>query len=247
MADYKIKPKSNEELGALAGRLVDGLKGLSLSQKRIVLSMMAFNFLPFEGSISHKAVSPEPSSSGRPVQRKRAGGKKGDRREVTRTTSTKTRKTPGIAKGSELNPTLKQQPGFLVAHKALQLLDKKIKKGIKDAKKAGGPDYVVTDGDKSRKLELIAQLRTIRDQVEPERAVRIQEQRAKNEAARQRNLNRKQPRADAVTSSAGTESMDIPIEGCSGNLFSGFQSQKGGNNSGSGSESGKTGTQSQLQ
>jgi len=237
MADYKIKPKSNEELGALAGRLVDGLKGLSLSQKRIVLSTMAFSLLPFEGSISHKAVSPGPSSSGRPVQNKQSGGTRGNRREVKSTTTTKTRRNPGIAKGSELNPVLKQQPGFLAAHKALQLLDKKVKKGIKDAKKAGGPGYVVSDGDRSRKVELIAQLRTIRDQVEPERAVRIQEQRAQNEAARQRNLNRKQPRADAVTSNAGTESMDIP-EGCSRNLFSDFQRQKEGENSGSSNGSG---------
>jgi len=245
MADYKTKPRSNEELGALAGRLVDGLKGLSLSQKRIVLSMMAFNFLPFEGSISHKPVSPVPSSSGRPAQRKRAGGSKGGREEVTRSQPTKTRRNPGTAKNTELNPVLKQMPGFLAAHKELQILDKRVKKGIRDAKKSGAPDFVVTDGDKSRKAELIAQLRKLRDQVEPERAVRIREQQAKNEAARQRNLNRKQPRG-AATSEPGTESMDIPSEGTSRNLDCDPQGHKRGYDSGASSLSGKPETKSRI-
>jgi len=146
----------------------------------------------------------------------------------------------------ELNPALKQLPGFSAAHKELQILDKKIKKGIRDAKKSGAPDFVIPDVDKSRKAELIAQLGKLRDQVEPERAVRIREQQEKNEAARQRNLNRKQPRLNAATSDPDTDRMDIPTEGTSISLISDLQGHKRGYDSSASSLSGKPETKSQI-
>lgn len=194
---------TNEQLGSLAGKIVDQLSQLTLAQKRTVLSTAAFSLLPFEGSISFKQLQPAPDV-GRPSQQAPAGGRQAAKRPVAKQTG-----SAGKSKVSALKPALRQNKEFLRLHSELKNLNKGIKSRLSEARKTD-PLAAIPTEDATKKSELLVKIGHIRDQVEPDRAKRISEEKAKALQIRERKLAEKSARAEGQSTLTAMQTDEAP-------------------------------------